>query len=368
MNLNFNTKKIKYSKLQRENFEVEKVPQGSNNEFYQGYIIINYLAILGHGISAIAMMVIYSNRTALQIPYTETYLKWNQLDNITVNNTCQGRRLETRNQGEFCIAATTSVVKGCGTNILTTGDENCGLDLGWLVISFHLLSFFFQLLAALTDWKWLCKEGCCGYKYSEMIAKGTNPLRFIEYGFSAAIMLMCIALINGVTDVNLIASIAVLTSATEICGLVVEYLEDIKMKWILHLNGWLLFICAYGIIFHAYLKAATAVDGISPPDFVYVIVLVLFLLYASFGLVQFIELTCETDCCKCYNNESCTKERDDPCNRCNVSFFPALRVESPPNKKKCNPLYKEMVYVTLSLGAKLVLGWLIFSNVLFSTN
>ena len=362
MNLNFNTKKIKYSKLERENFEVETLlSQGSTNEFYQGYIIINYLAILGHAISAGVMMGIYLNRTPLQIPYTETYLKWNQLDNITVNNTCQGRRLETRNQGEFCIAATSSVIKGCGDK----GDENCGLDLGWLVISFHLLSFFFQLLAALTNW---FVEGCCGYKYSEMIAKGTNPLRFIEYGFSAAIMLMCIALINGVTDINLIASIAVLTSATEICGLVVEYLEDIKMKWILHLNGWLLFLCAYGIIAHAYFKAATAVDGISPPDFVYVIVLVLFLLYASFGFVQLIELTCETDFFECYNNERCTKKGDDPCNRCNVSFFPALRVESPPNKKKCNPLYKEMVYVTLSLGAKLVLGWLIFSNVLFSTN
>jgi len=337
----------------------------NNPDYIQGYIIINWLAILGHLGSAIAMMSIYLDRDPLQIPYTETYLQWNKFENSTK---CNGRALETRNEGKFCIAATTSTIIECGEN----GDEMCGLDLGWLVISFHLLSFVFQLSAALTDYiptKMQAgefeveMEGCCGYKYSKMIKKGTNPLRFLEYGISAAIMLMCIALLNGVTDINLIAAIAVLTSATEICGLVVEYLERVDMKWLLHLNGWLLFLCAYGIIYHAFNKAATAVDGIRPPDFVYVIVLALFLLYSSFGFVQLIELTCETKlfdmfCCNCCEREA------DPCKRCNISCCPALRVGK--EKKRCNPLYKEMVYVTLSLGAKLVLGWLIFSNVLFN--
>lgn len=349
-------------------------PVKTNNPtaYVQGYKIINWLAILGHGISAGFMIGIYSNRDPLQIPYTETYLRWDKFDNST---RCNGRALETRNEGKFCIAATTSTIMQCGEN----GDENCGLDLGWLVISFHLLSFIFQLTAALTEgiptfiitllntWRiqtpTCCEKGCCGYKYSKMIEKGTNPLRFIEYSFSAAIMLICIALLNGVTDINLIAAIAVLTSATEICGLVVEYLNRVDMKWLLHLNGWLLFLCAYGIIYHAFNKASTAVDGIRPPDFVYVIVLALFLLYASFGFVQLIELTCETKvfdifCCNCCEREA------DPCKRCGISCCPALRVGK--ERKRCNPLYKEMVYVTLSLGAKLVLGWLIFSNVLFN--
>ncbi len=350
------------------------------NDMIPGYIIVNWLAILGHLSSALTMIFIYTQRDPLQIPYTETFLKWERFD----NGTCRGRALETRNDGQFCIGATTDLIETCGAN----QDERCGLDLGWLIISFHLLSFVFQLSAALTDyfdcnksfrgfefvdsdwgpvetWGTSLGEGCCGYKYSKMIRRGTNPLRFIEYSISAAIMLMCIAFLNGVTDINLIASIAVLTCSCQLCGLAVEYVQNIMLKWFIHLNGWLTFLCAYGIIYHAFSKSATAVDGIRPPDFVYVIVLVLFLLYSSFGFVQLLELGCESRlcaplCCKC-----CRDRPNDVCNRCNISCCPALRV---PKEKgmRCNPLYKEMVFVTLSLGAKLVLGWLIFSNVLFN--
>ena len=61
--------------------------------------------------------------------------------------------------------------------------------------------------------------------------------------------------------------------------------------------------------------------------FVYVIVIVLFLLYSSFGFVQLAELCCSV-----------------------------------------NPYLKEQTYVILSLSAKLLLGWMIFSNVLILGN
>ena len=40
-----------------------------------------------------------------------------------------------------------------------------------------------------------------------MIRAGKNPLRFIEYSISASIMLAAIALLGGVTDINLITSL-----------------------------------------------------------------------------------------------------------------------------------------------------------------
>jgi len=52
-------------------------------------------------------------------------------------------------------------------------------------------------------------------------------------------MLISIALLNGVTDINLITSIAVLTAACQLCGLAVEYVNELKIKWLLHLTGWL---------------------------------------------------------------------------------------------------------------------------------
>jgi hypothetical protein len=101
-----------------------------------------------------------------------------------------------------------------------------------------LLSFFFQLLAAITDYT----GSIFGYKYSEMIEEGRNPLRFIEYSFSASIMLISIALLNGVTDINLITSIAVLTAACQLCGLAVEFVDQIRIKWFIAFKtGWLQF-------------------------------------------------------------------------------------------------------------------------------
>ncbi len=315
--------------LKKDTEEVIQLPYG----------IINYFAIAGHFIAALGMTIVYLNRDSLQIPYTETYLKWNR---VNATDTCgeAGRPLETSTNGHFCIKPTTGGVN-CDEN-----GQNCdGLDLGWLVISFHVLSFVFQGAAALTD---LCDNGVCGYKYSDMIKSGKNPLRFIEYGISAAIMLMCIALLNGVTDINLIAAIAVLTCACEFCGMVVEYLEfRSPLKWVLHLTGWLQFITAYGIIAHAFFKATNAVPEVRPPDFVYGIVIILFLLYASFGIVQLSELFCEMKC------------SESACGDCPLWCRKDNRI---------NYEYKEMIYVTLSLGSKLVLGTLIFVNVLFASN
>lgn len=288
-----------------------------NND--KSYLKYNYFAIFGHLISAMSMNFLYKDKPSLVIPYTESYLEWKQLE---TNSTCPfGSREFDTNSGNFCIGSTTKPVS-------CNDDNECyGIDLGWLIISFHVLSFLFQGFAALTNFT----GPLCGYKYSEMIADNKNPLRFIEYSFSASIMLIAIALLNGVTDINLITSIAVLTSACQLCGLAVEYVDDILIKSLLHFTGWLQFCWAYGIIGHAFFKSIEAASESSgaggPPDFVYAIVIVLFLLYASFGFVQLYELC-----------------------------------------RDLNPYTKEKSYVLLSLTAKLVLGWMIFSNVLLLSN
>jgi len=286
----------------------------TQDDYAKSYKYFNWFAIFGHAASAACMVLLIYDRSSLIIPYTESYLAWN---NVSKDDKCSlGSRTFNTSSGKFCITATTAPVS-------CDDDGDCyGVDLGWLIISFHLLSFAFQLGAALTDWT----GPILGYKYSDMIANNKNPLRFIEYSFSASIMLIAIALLNGVTDINLITSIAVLTSACQLCGLAVEYVDNRRIKWLLHITGWLQFCWAYGIIGHAFFKSIEAAKdngGGGPPDFVYVIVIALFLLYASFGFVQLAEL-CIT----------------------------------------MSPYTKEKSYVILSLTAKLLLGWMIFSNVL----
>ena len=287
-----------------------------NND--KSYLKYNYFAIIGHLASAMAMIFLYKDKPSLVIPYTESYLEWNKLE---TNSSCTlgSRRFDTTS-GDFCIGSTTKPVS-------CNDDNKCyGIDLGWLIISFHLLSFLFQGFAVLTNFI----GPICKYKYSSMISESKNPLRFIEYSFSASIMLIAIALLNGVTDINLIISIAVLTSSCQLCGLAVEYVEDILIKILLHFTGWLQFCWAYGIIGHAFFKsieASNSSGASGPPNFVYIIVIVLFLLYASFGFIQLYEL--------CRNLDPYTKEKS---------------------------------YVLLSLTSKLVLGWMIFSNVLLLSN
>ena len=115
------------------------------------YQIINWFAVAGHLAASISFIVLYSRRSNFELTYTETYLQWIRIDNETYKGTVMnstdacaqlqpvGRNLTTANNGDFCIVATTA----------STGD---GVDLGWLIISFHLLSFFFQALAGMTDY------------------------------------------------------------------------------------------------------------------------------------------------------------------------------------------------------------------------
>ena len=152
---------------------------------------INAFAIFGHFTSAICMIALLWDKSSFIIPYTETYLSWN---NVTSNEDCPiGSRTFDTSNGKFCIQAMTQPVH-------CNDDNECyGLNLGILVISFHILSFFFQLGAAITDFT----GPIFGYEYSVMVSENKNPLRFIEYSFSASIMLISIALLNGVTDINL---------------------------------------------------------------------------------------------------------------------------------------------------------------------
>ena len=124
-----------------------------NNTNNSNYLKYNYFAIFGHLISAITMISLYYNKSSLIIPYTETYLEWNRVNS---NLTCPvGSRTFETSDGKFCIEATTQPVS-CNDD-----DECYGIDLGWLIISFHLLSFYFKDLQQLALYSYIL-----GYKYN----------------------------------------------------------------------------------------------------------------------------------------------------------------------------------------------------------
>ena len=91
---------------------------------------------------------------------------------------------------------------------------------------------------------------------------------------------------------------------------------------------------AYGIIWTYYGVAnAQAPDGFNAPWYVRMIVISMFVLFNSFGLVHLRRVTSQKD------SKNKPKSEDE---------------------RKCG----ELLYVSLSIGAKTLLGWLIYGSVM----
>lgn len=270
------------------------------------YKVVNAIATLLHLIQAIVLILVVTTQSLdRSVPLQEQYTNWipesKQDKNVSYTIQLDNMALD-----------------------LATVPTKSDFSIGWGVIVFFLLSGVFQGV------NWFRKE------YTE---EKTNPLRFIEYSISASIMLVLIALVNGIFDQSIIVLLAVSCAACQLCGLVSEQLLHLHkvhkndadlsnhlkiLAWVAHITGWLLILTAYAIIFRYYDISNRNSDG-QAPEFVTIIVISIFVLFSSFGVVQLLEMT-ET-----------------------IEYDIA-----------------ELVYVCLSLTAKSLLGWIIFANVLVS--
>ncbi len=289
------TRNIQYSPVGDDNEVVDELvaDDGAKCCGYYSFQVINIAAAILHGVNALVMAIVYfandkeDRLYAIPTPYSA----W------VPNNA--------------------SLPEGDRTYTIETKTTTTLLSLNWLIFSFHLLSFVFQMFAAATD---LFEKGLCKYKYTAMIESGRNPLRFIEYALSASIMLVCIALVSGIRSWTDLSAIVLLNVYTQLMGLACEY---VRRKWVLnfaHVTAWVTIVAAYGIII-AYTVTSITANEVDPPSFVYAIITLQVLLFMSFGFVQLFQLY-------------------------------------------CNFRYSELAYTVLSLVAKTILGYMIYANVL----
>ena len=211
------------------------------------------------------------------------------------------------------------------------------LSLTWLIAVFFFLSFVFQMVAYFPQL----------YAYEDLLRRGRHPLRFIEYSLSSPLMLVAIALLCGIFEQYALIGIFVAMFACNILGMLAEHLASMKPKqktdeedrllksldtmaktehatitWIAHVAGWVCVIGAWLPIFIAF-SLGNSEGTESAPDFVYVIVATMFILFNTFGINQLLEIS------GVYGHETA-----------------------------------ELVFIMLSLTSKSLLGWLIFANVL----
>jgi len=164
--------------------------------------------------------------------------------------------------------------------------------------------------------------------YKRNLLQNRNYGRWIEYFFSSSIMIVLISQICGISDIAALLAIAGINACMILFGLHMEkYEEPGKANW---LSFW--FGCFAGIIPWIAIVIYVWAPGIdaSPPGFVYGIIASLFVFFNCFAVNMVLQY------------------------------------------KKVGPwrdyLFGEKVYIILSLTAKALLAWQVFSAVLTSAD
>ncbi|NLS76098.1 MAG: heliorhodopsin HeR [Chloroflexi bacterium] len=167
-----------------------------------------------------------------------------------------------------------------------------------------------------------------GYgKYVENLKKGMNPIRFYEYALSSSLMIVLIGMLIGLWDLGAIILIFAVNATMNLFGIMMEihnqYTE--KTNWTSFIYGCFAGIVPWIVITLYFVGAVNSGDA-KPPAFVYAIVPILFVFFNCFAINMVLQY------------------------------------------KKVGPwkdyLYGERVYIILSLSAKTVLCWLIWTGTL----
>lgn len=160
--------------------------------------------------------------------------------------------------------------------------------------------------------------------YERLLAERRNSIRWVEYSVSASIMMILIAMFTGIWDLAALVAIFGVNSAMILFGLLMERQQDPEgADWSAFWFGSLAGAVPW-LVVAIYLMGGAQ----SPPAFVYAIVVTQFVFFMSFAVNMALQ----------YAQVGSWRDY----------------------------LHGEYAYVVLSLGAKSLLAWLIFANVLRS--
>ncbi len=190
------------------------------------------------------------------------------------------------------------------------------LPLGWGVFAFMAISAAALLIIASPGvFEW----------YKGNLLKGRNYGRWIEYSISSSIMIVLIAMICGISDIAAILALFGVNASMIFFGLLMEkYERPGRPSWLSFWFGSFAGIVPWlAVLVYVW---SPGLDGPAPPTFVYAIIVSLFL------------------------------------------FFNVFAVNMVLQYKKVGPwrdyLFGEKAYIVLSLTAKALLAWQVFSATL----
>jgi hypothetical protein len=148
------------------------------------------------------------------------------------------------------------------------------LNLAYLVAVFFFISAIAHLVIA-TIYR---------SRYEQGLKQGVNRARWIEYSFSASVMMVGIALLSGIFDLSTLILIFTLDAVMNLMGWAMEVhkLQSGKTRWFDYWVGVLAGAVPW-IVFGIYVWGAS-VYGSGVPGFVYWIYGSIFLFFSSFAL------------------------------------------------------------------------------------
>lgn len=161
-------------------------------------------------------------------------------------------------------------------------------------------------------------------RYETGIVRGINPYRWWEYSVSASLMVVLIAMLSGVSDINALVMMFGANAAMVFFGLVMERtnLGVAPTRWSPFVYGCIVGVVPWiGIVIQFWLSSGQG-DGV--PSFVYVIFVTLFLLFNGFAINMWLS----------YRGKG----------------------------KFADPLFAEKAYLVLSIAAKSALAWQVYGG------
>ena len=164
-------------------------------------------------------------------------------------------------------------------------------------------------------------------RYARDLRNGMNPVRFYEYALSSSLMIVLIGMLTGLWDLGAILLIFTLNATMNLFGILMEKHNFFtkKVDWTAFIYGCVAGIVPWIVVF-LYFYGAVNSGNQGPPAFVYVIIPTLFVFFNIFAVNMVLQY------------------------------------------KKVGPwrdyVFGERVYIVLSLAAKSLLCWMIWTGTL----
>ncbi len=176
------------------------------------------------------------------------------------------------------------ITDGSFTGVEPTEVVIFSFPLAYLIASFFLMSAIAHFVAG-----WPLRA-----RYEAWLARGMNPLRWIEYAFSSTVMIVAIAYISYITEFTALIAIAGVNAAMNLFGWSMEAANEgrEKVDWKHFIFGCIAGIVPWLAIFSV-IWAYNVQEGLpaeySIPSFVYIIIASLFLAFNVFAITMVLQ-------------------------------------------------------------------------------